>query len=130
MTLTRITYASGIAILAFLCALIVLSSQRDALAGAPSGLPAVVATSSLMTISSTASLIEGTSTCSARIITTNTAPISITFSDKLGYVPSATYGHLQLGSTTVAYDSGQYGCGALRVYSYAGAGTITYTNTN
>ena len=42
----------------------------------------------------------------------------LTFSDNQGKVPSGVYGHLQAASTTVAYDGGQYGCGAVRIYSF------------
>jgi hypothetical protein len=34
-------------------------------------------------------------------------------------VPTALIGHLQAASTTVSYDSGIYGCNAVRIYSFA-----------
>jgi hypothetical protein len=42
----------------------------------------------------------------------------ITFTDAQGKVPTATFGVLQAASTTVAYDASQYGCGAVRIYSF------------
>lgn len=43
----------------------------------------------------------------------------LTFSDYAGQTPTGLYGHLQAASTTVAYDSGLYGCGLMKVYSFA-----------
>lgn len=87
-------------------------------ASAPSGLPSTIATSSNPTVTTTPSLVFATSSCAARIITTVASPIMITFSDNQGKVPSGIFGHLQPASTTVVYDSGQYGCGAVRIYSF------------
>lgn len=115
---------------ALIAALIIFSNvlAPRSLAGAPSGLPATVATSSNPTVTTTAALVFATSSCAARIITTVASPIMITFSDNQGKVPTALYGHLQPASTTVAYDSGIYGCGAVRVYSFASS-AISVTET-
>lgn len=106
--------------------------SSNALAGAPSGLPATVATTSQQVITSTASLVFATSTtnCAARIVSaTASGHLMISFSDLQGIVPTATLGHIQATSTTVAYDSGIYGCGAMRIYSPV-TQTITVTQTN
>ena len=114
---------------AFGLAALILFGIPQAQASAPSGLPATVATSSNPTVTTTASLVIATSTaCSARIVTTVASPIMLTFSDNQGKVPTGTYGHLQPASTTVAYDSGQYGCGAVRIYSFVSS-AITVTET-
>lgn len=86
---------------------------------APAGLPATVATSSNLTVSATALSALATSTCAARIVTTGAAAVMLTFSDYAGQTPTGLYGHLQAASTTVAYDSGLYGCGLMKVYSFA-----------
>lgn len=99
-----------------------------AFASAPSGLPATVATSSIASVSSTATTIFATSTCASRIITTVANPIMLTFSDYSGQTPTGSFGHLQAASTTVTYDSGQYGCGAVKAYSF-GTASITVTET-
>lgn len=88
---------------------------------APSGLPASVASTSAQVIGTTQRLLVATSSCSSRVISTRTQPMMLTFSDNQGVTPTATTGILQPASTTVAYDSGQYGCGAVRVIS----GTVT-----
>lgn len=96
---------------------------------APSGLRAIVATTSNPTVTSTAGLVFATSTqCSARVITTYASPIMVTFSDVQGKVPTGTFGHLQAASTTVAYDSGIYGCETVRIYSFTSQ-AITVTET-
>lgn len=98
------------------------------LASAPSGLPATVATTSPAAVSTTVIPLFATSSCSSRIITTYVSPVMLTFSDYAGQVPTGTFGHLQAASTTVAYDSGLYGCGLVKAYSFA-AQTITTTET-
>lgn len=106
-------------------------TYKRASASAPSGLPATVATSTLgFVMQTTQTLLAATSTCSARIITTRAQPAMLTFSDKPAVVPTAVTGHLQLASTTVVYDSGQYGCGAVRVVSATpSTDTIDITET-
>jgi hypothetical protein len=100
-----------------------------ALSSAPSGLPATVATTSPAAVSTTQSLVIGTSSaCASRVISTKASAIMLTFSDAQGQVPTGTYGFVQAASTTVAYDSGLYGCGAVRAYSFA-SDTITVTET-
>lgn len=100
-------------------------STPKASASAPSGLPAVIATTTLgFVMQTTQTVIAATSSCSARIITTRAQSAMLTFSDLPGVVPTAVLGHLQLASTTVSYDSGQYGCGTVRIVS---AGLTTDT---
>lgn len=64
--------------------------------------------------------------CKSRVITTSgLSAIMISFDDipAAGNVGSTTVsgtvGHWQAASTTVAYDSGIYGCGTWNVYAYA-----------
>ena len=64
--------------------------------------------------------------CKARVITTSgLSAIMISFDDipAAGNVGSTTVsgtvGHWQAASTTVAYDSGIYGCGTWNVWAYA-----------
>jgi hypothetical protein len=97
-------------------------------ASAPSGLPATVATSSNPTIGTSGVVLFATSTCAARIITTVASPIMLTFSDYAGQTPTALVGHLQAASTTVVYDSGQYGCGLFKAYGFVSS-AITVTET-
>lgn len=118
LSLTQKHLLAGVIALAItvLFALSYMSSQK-ANASAPSGLPATVATSSPIAVTNTQLLVFATSTCAARIIGTGVNGIMITFTDAQGFVPTATQGFWQAASTTVAYDSGQYGCGAVRIYS-------------
>ena len=97
---------------------LVFTGAVPGLGSAPSGLPATVATTSAPTVGNTALRIFATSSCSARIITTYASSIMLTFTDKDGDVPSAILGHLQPASTTVAYDSGLYGCNTVRAYGF------------
>jgi|CXWL01.1.fsa_nt_gi hypothetical protein len=96
--------------------------------GAPIGLVTKVSTTSPATVNTTASLVFASSTCNSRIITTYASPIMIGLTDLIGFVPSGVSGHLQLASTTVAYDSGIYGCSAWRVYSFTSQ-AITVSET-
>jgi hypothetical protein len=80
-------------------------------------LPSTVATSSLVTVAQTPLTVFATSTmCAARVVSTTGSPVMLTFSD--AYTPSATAGFVQGASTTVAYDSSQYGCGKVKAYSF------------
>lgn len=116
-------YLSG-AILTIAIAYLLYTAPFMAGASAPSGIPATVATTSPALVNTSASTVFATSTCASRTISTVASPIMITFSDVQGSVPTGTFGHLQAASTTVAYDSGLYGCGALKVYSFVSS-TIT-----
>lgn len=94
---------------------------------APTGQPATVATTTLSrTVGTSQTLLFATSTCTSRIISTTNGAVYLTFSDVQGIQPTAITGHLQLGSTTVAYDSGLYGCDAVRAISATG-GNVTVT---
>lgn len=101
---------------------------KQVYAGAPSGLPASVATTTNVTVTTTAGPIFATSTCAARVVTTSAQPIMMTFSDYSGQTPTGSFGHLQAASTTVVYDSGQYGCGLYKIYSF-GTQLITVSET-
>lgn len=129
MTLTTKHVVSiTIALVTVLCILFINQVQLVG-ASAPPGIPAFVATTSQMTVNTTASRVLATTTaCSSRIISTVASPITISFSDRNGFVPSGLVGHVQAASTTVAYDSGLYGCDAMRIYSFS-ATDITVTQT-
>jgi hypothetical protein len=103
----------------FCIALALASNINLAGASAPAGLKTTIATTSPAAVTGTASMLFATSTCDARIITTAGSSIMLTFSDYAGQTPSATFGHIQATSTTVVYDSGQYGCGAVKAFSFA-----------
>lgn len=119
-------FAFGLLTAVLLTYVLSLSTPK---AGAASGfLPATIATTSPAVLTTTPSLVFATSSCVARIITTVASPIMLTFSDVQGVVPSAILGHLQPASTTVAYDSGLYGCGAVRAYSFTTA-TVTVSES-
>ena len=92
--------------------------NKSKLGSASSGLPSSIATSSNPTVGTTAVLLFATSTCASRVITTVASPVMLTFSDNQGKVPTGVYGHLQGASTTVAYDSGLYGCDAVRAFGF------------
>lgn len=52
--------------------------------------------------------------CKSRIITTGATPVRLSFGEVTGFgstTLSVTVGHYQAASTTIAYDSGLYGCG-------------------
>jgi hypothetical protein len=116
--MTQTSKISAIFVGALVLAIATLSFlyATQAQASAPSGLPAGVASTTSETAGTTATTIVSTSTCSARIVTTYASPVMLTFSDT--YTPTGTFGHLQPASTTVAYDSGQYGCGKVKVFGF------------
>ncbi len=116
---TPLTRIIGLGIVIGFIILTALFITQKSYGSAPSGLMARVATTTNPTVSTTAVTVFATSTCSSRTITTSGQPIMITFSDYNGATPTGSFGHLQAASTTVAYDSGQYGCGLTKIYSFA-----------
>jgi len=111
----------GLAVGVNLGALVLIGnfSVQPLLGGASLGLPASIASSSAPSLSAvTATSIFATSTsCTARIISTQAGYLMLTFSDYAGQSPAGSFGHYQAASTTVAYDSGQVGCGLVKAYS-------------
>ncbi len=68
--------------------------------------------------------------CHARVVTTN-HDIRISFDDVTGYSSttlSATVGHIQLASTTVAYGSGDFGCGFMTARAIQATTTVTVSS--
>lgn len=94
---------------------------------APSGLPSAAATSTSRLVGLAAvELFPEALNCATTIIGTKSEPIMISFSgvfDQVGNIGvassslSGSIGFVQAASTTVAYDSGLYGCGAVFVIS-------------
>ncbi len=124
LTTSAIVLVSGIILAFFAMALYTDHARADT-----SAIPGTVATTSVNGVTTTASLVYGSTTaCTARIISTGASPIMIGFTDKQGFVPTGLQGHLQPASTTVAYDSSQYGCNAVRIYSFV-AQNITVSQT-
>lgn len=104
---------------------LVLTIRERPLGQATPGIPATLATSSISVVGTTASRVFATSTCTSRIITTAAKPVMLTFSDLNGYTPTGAFGHLQAASTTVSYDSGLYGCDAVKIFGFDSNTTIT-----
>ena|SRR3972149_5911057 len=120
--------------LAVLCGAIFLTSlllTERVFGSAPSGLYSTIATTSQVTVgpnkpnvaSSTVPLFDNRPNCASRVITTYNSEIKLIFSKSMISSttpnPSATFGHNQLASTTVVYDSGIYGCGYVSAYGFA-----------
>lgn len=118
MTLTQKTSLSLLVIAAVFALAFVLGSYTPKAHATAGFLPATIATTSNPVISTSGITLFATSSCVARIVTTYASPIMLTFSDYAGQTPTATFGHLQPASTTVAYDSGQYGCGLVKAYGF------------
>lgn len=132
MTVLKQLVPFAVALILITIVAVFVSFQPDpAYGSAITGLPAdtTSATSSAIAVTNTASTVFATSSmCSARIITSYASPLMLTFSDNQGKTPTGVYGHLQPASTTVAYDSGLYGCGAVKIYSFVSQ-TISVTET-
>lgn len=130
ITKTHITIAL-IAMFATIVA-IMFSYSNFAKASAPSGLPATMATSSTIVVgtSSITTLFADNLMCSSRVISTVAQPIMLSFGAMSSTTPSGTIGHYQAASTTVAYDSGIYGCGLVSAYGFNASTTITKSEFN
>ncbi len=123
--------AAGILSLALLIAgWLVHTTPQMRFGNATPGLASFAATTSSDSLAAnTSTAIAATSTCVARIVTTSgVSGVMLLFTDKAGNTLTGTLGTaLQAASTTVAYDSGQYGCGLVRAFSY-GAQVINITD--
>lgn len=104
--------------------LLIYSTQ----ASAPPGLPASqrMATTTQVGPQENITLFSANTLCTARIIRTQDEPIYLLFADPVNGDTASTSltanaGFHQASSTTVAYDSGLYGCG--RVTAEAAAST-------
>ena len=126
--------ALGILVLA---GVLLLKPMNTAFGGAFTGTSAYLQTSTTTVVGpqgaaavKTQIFAENTA-CKARVVTTSgLSAVMISFDDipAAGNVGSTTVsgtvGHWQAASTTVAYDSGIYGCGTWNAYGYASS-TIT-----
>ena len=119
--------AAMVAIAALMSGIVSLTVQDLATGSAPSGLAASFSSASSTDVSSTVGTIFATSSnCAARVISTDDSAIMLTFSQKDGEEPTGNVGHWQAASTTAVYDSGIYGCDAVRAYSYTSQNVQVY----
>lgn len=73
---------------------------------------------------------EESPTCHNRVVTTN-HDIRLSFDEVAGHgssTLSGTVGHLQIASTTVAYDSALYGCGQMTAKATTATTTVTISS--
>ena len=112
-------------------AIVLLFQAHKADASAPAGARASIATSSAVTMPAiTVVMIAASSSCAATIVQTGASALTLQFGDRKGSTLTGFNGTaLQAASSTVVYDSGLYGCDAIRGYSYI-AQPITITQTN
>ena len=104
------------------------SYKKSSLGSAPNGVQATIASSTNVSfVAATAKVAIATSSCTARIISTTNSAIMITFSDYNNTAPTGILGVWQAASTTVGYDSGIYGCGLVKIFSYTTA-PVTITD--
>src|SRR3990167_395168 len=134
----------GISLLAValivILSLVTSKTKDNLLKGAPPGLPARSASSSIVNVGVDIEslLFSGSSdgvarNCASRVISTRANPILINFHGTSNNTATTTIlssleGHFQGASTTVAYDGGLYGCGWWGARSVV-AGTTTITIT-
>lgn len=117
--------------------LVGFGQSAPAYASTTSGLPARVATSSTIFVgpnlvtatTSRTTLFTADGTCVTRVISTVGQPILLSFDNVSSTTPNGATGFIQAASTTVAYDSGQYGCGLVSAYGYSASTTITIMET-
>lgn len=109
----------------------------EPLGAAPAGVAAGLASSSIIELGPGVGGTKiwdtsATNTCIARMISTKGNNINLYFatshiSDLTR--PSETRGHLQLASTTEAYDAAIWGCGTVYGFGYAASTTITISES-
>ena len=122
-----LTMFLGGALVVALIALLLIQGRSSGTFGSDATIvPATIATSSNIVVGTTASIAFATSSgCTNRVVTTYVQPVTLFFSDYKGQRPTKTTGQWQAGSSTVAYDAGLYGCGAMYMYGFADATAVT-----
>ena len=125
----------GIVIALVLTIVYLLGTQvPHSFAGAPPGIPTSIAFATTTAVGPQQNRqIFAASNCNSRIISTVASPIMIIFADPSnGDLASTTLngvkGSVQAASTTVAYDSEQYGCARWFAYGFSST-TITTVST-
>jgi hypothetical protein len=83
-----------------------------------------IATSTTVTANTNTRIFTSNETCKSRVISTQGSAAMLIFADNTtNYLSSTTLagnvGHIQAASTTVAYDSGLFGCGAVYARTYS-----------
>lgn len=130
MTSKQIIVAGVLFVLSFVLALVLLQPTHKVNSAAFTGQAAYlqVATTTTAWANTNKQIATSTANCNARVITTSgESGIRLIFGDTTNRglastTLSSTFGHLQLASTTVVYDSGLYGCGNVYVRSWADVG--------
>lgn len=119
----------AIIITAVLVALVTFIVVKDNLpvGSAPAGLHATLATTSSITvgIANNQTLFTSNNQCTNRVVSTVAKAIMLNFGLVGNATSSGVVGHLQAASTTTAYDSGLFGCGAVTAYGFDASTTIT-----
>ena len=101
------------------------------LGSAGDGLPAKVASTSVIAVGASNNgilLFPQSNYCSSRVITTKERALLLVFDNNSVQASStlnSRFGHLQGASTTVNYDSGVYGCGAVYAFGFDATTSIT-----
>lgn len=107
-------------------------NSSPVIGSAPSGLKATMATSSTIQVGpgNNITLFIAKANCSSRVISTVSKALMLSFDDMASSSLSALNGHQQAASTTIAYDSGIYGCGLVNARSFDASTTITISEFN
>lgn len=127
MNQTFIRYAAVFALIGAAVVSVFLSYHTpQVLASSIPGIEASMATSTAYNLSAnTVTSVAATSSCAARIVSSGASAINLQFGDQSGStLTGSVFTATQNASTTVAYDSGQYGCGLVRAYAYAASKII------
>lgn len=119
MTLNKTLVLAALLLLAFGGVFYVLGSEaRTTGASAYPGGETVIATTTNLSMAAVTPLlmIATSSGCTARTIGTGSSAIQLSFGSTTP--PTGLVGFPQAASTTVTYDSGQFGCGAVYGFSF------------
>ena len=114
---------AGIAILISLVAIFFSLKKEDQLL--KGAIFSRVATSSTIVVGTqqNKTLFTSKNICSSRVISTTGQAIMLSFHSDIS--PTSMIGHYQAASTSVAYDSDVYGCGAVSAFGNVASTTIT-----
>lgn len=120
---TEYLFAVAFSVICLVAAMYIYTTRSTSAATMAYAVPKV-ATSSLASTgpgTNVQQLVATSSNCVSRVISTMNVPVMLTFG---GSIPNGAYGHWQGASTTVAYDNGSFGCGAINAFSYSSTSVV------
>lgn len=130
MTLSKVQITGILMAVVLSLGFAVYQAQGESFTGTATNVK--TATSTTVGPDTVVTLFSRNSECNSRIVSTKDTGIRVSFQDVTGFSSttlSSSIGFFQGASTTVSYDSGEYGCGLMTAIGLSASSTITIAET-